>query len=297
MRLAGRKSSSGLRLRAALCAAIVLAFVTCGLASPARAVVWGEPDGNDHPNVGVIFGLNDQGFSVYSCTGTLIDPVTVLTAAHCVGGEDFGTPIARIVIDFDASLPLLPNGYYLISRSVEGVGDPNPAYQDVHSPQPGTGGVAGFLANQAFDVGLLHLKAPANTVFPGIQPAPIVGANAIERNRSGPKNAQVLQVGYGAQRNGPPGQADSYFIDYTRNRSLSVLSKVTDALLVVNANPNNTAGYGTPCSGDSGSPMFFDGVIAGVFSYAGGNCQNTGGGARLDAGPGRTFLASRGLLS
>jgi hypothetical protein len=293
MRFPRRRPSSAVQLLIP-----ILAFaLTLTLGSSADAVIGGQPDGTQHPNVGLIFGLNSQGFSIYWCTGTLIDPVTVLTAAHCVGGHDFGVPVAQIVIDFDQSLQQLPDGTYLIARYVTGVGDPNPLYQDMITPTPGTGGSAGFMANTAYDVGLLHLTARADTVFPGIQPMPITASDTNEIYRTGAGKALVLQVGYGVQRLGPPGQPGSLYVDFTRNQSSLVPKKVTDSLLFLGGNPNNAIGYGSPCAGDSGSPVLRDGTIISLFVASQGACQNIGGGPRLDAGPARDFLRMRGLVS
>ena len=43
-----------------------------GFAGTAPAVVGGVPDGNQHPNVGIIVGFDASGASVYFCTGTLV---------------------------------------------------------------------------------------------------------------------------------------------------------------------------------------------------------------------------------
>src|SRR5690349_17052331 len=53
-------------------------------ASPAWAITNGVPDGNAHPYVGAL--LNDHAYSdgTWSyCTGTLISPTVLVTAAHC----------------------------------------------------------------------------------------------------------------------------------------------------------------------------------------------------------------------
>lgn len=264
-------------------------------AMPAQSVIGGLPDGTQHPSVGLIVGLDSAGVGIFSCTGTLVDPVTVISAAHCLGGVDFGIPVARYVIDFDESLQQTPAGNYLLARYVEGTPDFHPLFQDISSSQ-GVGS-AGFLANSAYDVGLLHLVAPANTVFPGIQPVPITGSGTNDQYKTGPKKVLVLQVGYGVQRLGPPGQPGSYFIDYTRNQSQVAPKKVSDALLYLGGNPNNAIGYGAPCSGDSGSPVFRDGTIISLFTFAQDNCNNRGGGPRLDGGPARDFLRSQGLVT
>lgn len=285
-----RGGLTGLSLSLVLAMSLVLA-----LAAPAGAVVGGLPDGTQHPNVGLIAGLDSQGRAIYFCTGTLVNPTTVLTAAHCVGGYDFGVPVARIVIDFDDHLRQLPGGGYFLDHQVAGIGDFNPLFQD-RPVSSGKGGVAVFLANTAYDIGVLHLVARADTVFPGIQPAAITAAGTNDQYRTGTSKELVLQVGYGVQRIGAPGQADSYFLDFTRNQSLIQPKKLTDSLLFLGASPNDALGYGSPCSGDSGSPVLRGGTIISIFTFANGNCNNTGGGPRLDSGPARDFLRSRGLV-
>jgi hypothetical protein len=274
--------------------AAALACAVLALGSPSNAVVDGQPDGNQHPNVGLIFGFDTDGAVVYSCTGTLVDPTTVLSAAHCVGGLDFGVPIAQLVITFDNHLEQWPDGSYRIDRYVAGTGDFDPGYQDL--PSSGGSGSSAFLATAAHDIGLLHLAQRADTVFPGIEPAPIAGAGTNEQYRTGPGKDLVLQVGYGSQSIGPPGQPSSRFIDYTRNQALVRPKKLTETLLFLGSSPRDAHGYGSPCFGDSGSPVFRDGEVISLFTFAQFNCQNAGGGARLDAGPARDFLRSKGLV-
>ncbi|HSJ22834.1 MAG TPA: hypothetical protein VK964_19895, partial [Nocardioidaceae bacterium] len=63
-------------------------------AAPAQAIVNGVPDEGEHPFVGQLFfyvpDANDSRFNDpgawYSCSGTLVDKNTVVTAGHCTFG-------------------------------------------------------------------------------------------------------------------------------------------------------------------------------------------------------------------
>jgi hypothetical protein len=52
------------------------------VASPAGAITYGEPDAGEHPYVGfmIFFDPNEPGW--FSCSGTLLDANTFLTAGH-----------------------------------------------------------------------------------------------------------------------------------------------------------------------------------------------------------------------
>jgi hypothetical protein len=282
--------------RVAIIAACACLLLATALVAPAHSSIDSVFDGDEHPNVGLIVGLDGTGNGVYGCTGTLINGTTVLTAAHCVNLTLF-PEVTRIVITFDAQLRQLPDGRYLIEHYVAGTGEPDPRWTPSEQQGDVGRGLRGFLDNAAFDIGLLHLSAPASTVAPGITPAPITSSGSNDRYRTGPKKDLLVQVGYGVDRDGPPGQESSYFSDFKRDKSLVTPKRVTSALLLLGSNPNDVIGYGSPCHGDSGSPIFRDAEIVSVFSFAQGTCQNSGGGVRVDAGPGRDFLASHGFVS
>jgi hypothetical protein len=283
------------RTRSAVAALVAVFVVGLAVAPTAGSVVDGQFDGNQHPNVGLIIFYDSSGVGFSFCTGTLIDATTVLTAAHCAGGEDIGRPIARITVDFDSHLDQLPSGRYVVARSVDGTGEWDPAFVDRPSAA-GAGGLAAFYANAAHDIGLIHLVAPAASVFPGIQPAPIAAPNTLEPFRTGPKKELFVQVGFGAKQEGAPGQPSSQFVDYTRNLASMPAQKLTDDLFIVGSNPKNATGFGAPCGGDSGSPLFRGSTIVTVVGFTSGVCKNGAGGVRVDAGPGRAFLREHGLV-
>src|SRR6187551_1517181 len=79
------------RIRGALLAGVVL---TLALAAPAGAITNGQADDEEHPYVGELFfyvpdeidpRFDDPG-AWFTCSGTLLDADTVLTAGHCTYG-------------------------------------------------------------------------------------------------------------------------------------------------------------------------------------------------------------------
>ena len=66
----------------------VLALVLFA-AAPIGAITYGEPDQGEHPYVGWIIFYDGFVEGWFSCSGTLLDATTFLTAGHCV--YDIGT--------------------------------------------------------------------------------------------------------------------------------------------------------------------------------------------------------------
>ena len=66
------------RTAAGLAGILALASVTLGLA-PAHATTGGEPDGDEHPDVGLILYYAEDGR--YRCSATLVSPTVIVTAA------------------------------------------------------------------------------------------------------------------------------------------------------------------------------------------------------------------------
>lgn len=81
------------RIKAAL--GVLLTTLTLGAmsAAPAAAVTGSAPDGNLHPNVGLILFYDATGR--FRCTATLVTPTVLLTAAHCTDGT-----VGKTLVDF-----------------------------------------------------------------------------------------------------------------------------------------------------------------------------------------------------
>ena len=62
-------------------------------AAPAAAITGGEPDGNRHPNVGLILFYSEDGR--FRCSATLVTPTVLLTAGHCTDGT-----VGKTLVDF-----------------------------------------------------------------------------------------------------------------------------------------------------------------------------------------------------
>ena len=65
-------------------------------ATGAQAITWGQPDGDKHPHVVTLLFVQG-GVGYYSCTGTMLDEDTVLTAGHCTGTVVDGETVANDV--------------------------------------------------------------------------------------------------------------------------------------------------------------------------------------------------------
>jgi V8-like Glu-specific endopeptidase len=66
----------------------VISLVVGTAALPSSAITYGHVDGERHPSVGSLLGKSRKGRFFQACTVSLIAPRVVLTAAHCVVGED-----------------------------------------------------------------------------------------------------------------------------------------------------------------------------------------------------------------
>ena len=68
------------RLRLAMLGMFALLLTT---AAPASAITYGQLDNGEHPYVGFMIWFDPTDPGWFSCSGTLLDSTTFLTAGHC----------------------------------------------------------------------------------------------------------------------------------------------------------------------------------------------------------------------
>jgi hypothetical protein len=238
---------------------LVLVLVSA-LAVTALAITYGQPDGNRHPQVGALVGHFTEGTFPY-CTGTLIAPNVVLTAAHC----NLGSP--RVYVSFDTKFSskskLLPGTFYY-----------DPQYN--------------FAQDDPHDIAVVVLDKPVN----GVTPARLPRAGQLDGLKV---NQKFTVVGYGGQEpvNQPGGPVIAY-LD-TREFSTASLNSVNPAWLRLSQNP--ATGDSGACYGDSGGPNFLGAgasetnIIAGTTITGDALCKSTNVVYRTDTPSARNFLA------
>jgi hypothetical protein len=260
-----------MRIRTLLAAAAVTLVFAPAL--PARAITFGHPDGDAHPNVGSLVGLY-QGHEYQWCTGTLISPTVFLTASHCFDGFIGAVPFT---VTFDS----------VIDADHDGMVDPGVTLlrgtPRMH-PLYASGG-----ANNTYDVAVFVLDEPVA----GVTPARLPDMGYLDSKDA--KRAGYTTVGYGtvrdSKRSGP-----AFLSDGTERAAVEqTVNSVTKSWVTFSMNPST--GNGGTCYGDSGGPHFAgagtdDGGLIVALTVTGDRwCRSTDKSYRLDTTDAQDFLA------
>jgi hypothetical protein len=254
----------------------VLAVVMTVGATPAGAITNGQPDGDGHPYVGALVAESAPGYKRRFCSGTLVAPRIVVSAAHCFAGKD------QIWVSFEAVYrPGISTIYH--GRFVTAV-DP-----DLYV---GSAGYAGQYGNSdGFDIAVVHLDEA-----PPITPAQLPPAGLLSSLEL--RGQTFTAVGFGLSRDDKTGGPNNF----ETNSDPSVRNVATQAFLSLQANlitlaQNPSTGHGGWCFGDSGSANFVGDadVMASLATLSDSNCRAQGRGYRLDTDSARRFLASQGV--
>jgi hypothetical protein len=260
--------------------AAVLAMVSlAAAATPAAAITGGEPDGNRHPNVGLILFYQPDGR--FRCSATLISPTVLITAAHCTTGT-----LGSTLVTFDSVIAEQPPSPFPVAA------DPSAGY----TPEEIT--AAGYLSGTAYthpeysdftdlanwnDVGVIVLDEPVT----GIAPATLAPTGYLDQFAQPALNGTVFEVvGYGTEVRKPesgPQKPQPMSYPLIRRYTTSPGQKLAPQILQLNGNPTDTRGGGGTCFGDSGGPVFLNGYLVAVTSYGyTDNCRYLGGYQRVE---------------
>ena len=268
------------RPRAVLIAMVLAILGLLAVVAPsASAITGGEPDGDRHPNVGLILFYTEEGR--FRCSATLISPTVLITAAHCTADT-----VGSTLVTFDSVIAEQPPSPFPVAA------DPESGYTDEEITS------AGYLSGTALahpdysnftdlanwnDVGVIVLDQPVT----GITPAALAPENYLDQFAQPVLNSTIFGlVGYGTEVRKPesgPQKPQPMTYPLIRRYTTSPGQKLTPQILQLNGNPADVRGGGGTCFGDSGGPVFLNGYLVAVTSYTyTDNCRYLGGYQRVD---------------
>ncbi len=240
----------------AVTAAVAL-FMSVVLLQPAGAILEGTDDtANQFESVGMLQAQVDADEWVAFCSGTLVAPDVVLTAAHCtdfftapVGQAGFGPDDLRV--SFDVA-PDEDSTYYVADHIV--------VHPDWLTAGPCLGNSKHLcLASPAEDIALVFLRDSVS----GVTPSPIAGPGYLDALDVTSETFTV--VGYGTDdfvigSAFSPNQITIFdgVRSYREVTAINTHDAFPDRFLKI------TAGV---CFGDSGGPMFHDGTVVALNTW------------------------------
>jgi hypothetical protein len=257
-------------------AAVSVAIGIATLAGPVRAIVYGQFDGNRHPNVGAIVAdWRDYGSGNLElvCSGTLIARDVFLTAAHCTAAlDDLGVPEDDVFVTFDPvfdeNATLLPGTYDLNDDFAQGG------------------------ANDTHDVAVVVLDDPVV----GITPAELPPAGLLSDMKAGGelRRTRFTAVGYGTVRETNRGGFAGILDNTERRFATQHVLSLTKAWLTLSMNVST--GDGGTCYGDSGGPHFLGAgvtetdMVVSITVTGDAVCKATDKTYRMDTASARDYL-------
>lgn len=289
------------KLKLAVVGVVALLIMT---AAPVGAITYGEPDAGEHPYVGFMIFFDPNAPGWFSCSGTLLDADTFLTAGHCTfgigtdGEAEGDTGGNDVWVTFDPTEVLagwparadFPDEATLYAARSAWL-NANPEYtKGIAVPSPNYDNFSGFPTNH--DVGVVQLDEDVVMGTYG-QLAPLGTVEAMVLDPSQKNAALIETVGYGIQAIQPnPMDVESRF--KSTSRIVSNRSQISRSgnLHTLN-NPSAVGGIGGSCFGDSGGPLFVNNtnLVVAVVSFGfSGTCHGADYSWRVDIASSQDFI-------
>ncbi len=282
-----------------------LAALMIATATPAAAITYGQPDGNAHPQVGLVTFFNADGKFIWRCSGTLLSATVLLTAGHCTAPDGPDTPTtARVWFASSIAVGGVPGDASAPTCALGWVGYPCDGGDSTGRPHPHP------LFGQNFpntrDVGVVRLDAPQSSA--PYATLPTLGFLDSFATKRGRQPITLTAVGYGLREVKPFFNAGGSVRErYAASQQIKDLrSALTGGynLATTNSPGNGTGdGYTAPggtCFGDSGGPVYYgnSNVIVGITSFGlNNNCKGGDYAFRTDIAETRAFLALFGITA
>ena len=265
-----------------------LAVAALALAGVAGAIGNGVPDGNAHPNVGLLaVGFQENGSLVryVDCSGSYGGPrvgqpaqKVFVTASHCVvWAPEEGVAANQFWVTFDSNVDIDPE-----TGAITGTNNWHQASAIAWDPA----------ALQQFSDAHDYAVVILGSVPAGLAPVqfPTAGKLSQLAANGGLNGAVFDNVGYGVIPEFKKGRP-RYSPPPGRMFSTSRYKALTQAYLKLNMNSDSKDGNGGSCYGDSGSPKFIHGTNTAVALTFGGDaiCRAENYNSRLDIPAARAF--------